>query len=125
MFRCVWGGGGGPREEQARSPNTQGAVRCRRRLPSLARSDAQPSVQNAGHGELHYVNGDVFRGDWKNDFACGHGELNYANGDSYSGSWLNDRRHGQGKFTSAQDGKVCISYRWRLGRLCWPVHCES
>jgi len=33
-----------------------------------------------GQGELHYVNGDVFRGEWKGDFACGTGLLQYANG---------------------------------------------
>lgn len=38
-----------------------------------------------GSGELHYVNGDIFRGDWKGDFATGLGVLQYSNGDVYNG----------------------------------------
>jgi len=49
--------------------------------------------------------GDIFRGEWKDDFASGLGILHYANGDVYNGQWLNDRRHGHGLFTSAEDGK--------------------
>ncbi len=28
-------------------------------------------LPRSGLGELHYVNGDVFTGQWSNDFACG------------------------------------------------------
>lgn len=42
-------------------------------------------------GELHYANGDVFRGDWKDDHANGRGILEYSNNNVYEGSWENDR----------------------------------
>jgi len=68
-----------------------------------------------GLGELHYVNGDVFKGAWRKDFACGHGILAYVNGDVYEGEWLNDRRHGQGRFVCQEDGKTYVG-GWREGR---------
>jgi hypothetical protein len=43
------------------------------------------SGKKHGQGELHYINGDVFRGEWRNDYASGQGVLHYANGDVYTG----------------------------------------
>ena len=47
-----------------------------------------------GTGELLYVNGDKFRGEWLDDKAHGIGTLEYANGDVYEGAWIRDQRHG-------------------------------
>jgi hypothetical protein len=48
----------------------------------------------AAIGELLYVNGDRFHGQWVDDKACGEGVLEYANGDAYDGEWQSDQRHG-------------------------------
>lgn len=42
-------------------------------------------------GDLHYHNGDVFQGEWKNDRANGFGILIYSNGCRYDGNWVDDR----------------------------------
>lgn len=78
--------------------------------------------KRVGHGIMRYCNGDVYEGDFLNDFChgegrlrtfdgdvysgsfiegkkCGYGVLKRANGNVYKGMWMNDRRHGKGQFT--------------------------
>mmetsp|Transcript_28634 Transcript_28634/g.21373 ORF Transcript_28634/g.21373 Transcript_28634/m.21373 type:complete len:105 (+) Transcript_28634:23-337(+) len=45
---------------------------------------------------MQYPNGDVYEGEWKEDFREGFGIFKYAKGDQYEGEWLKDRMHGKG-----------------------------
>jgi len=55
------------------------------------------SYRNKVIGILICANGDVYKGEWKNDLKNGKGLLTYSNGDTYEGDWLNDEKNGQGK----------------------------
>ena len=50
-----------------------------------------------GYGEMHYEDGSIYKGLWKNDQRNGKGKLNYSNVDYYIGDFLNDKYYGQGK----------------------------
>jgi hypothetical protein len=44
-----------------------------------------------------YCNGDVYKGEWRNNYVHGKGIMNYANnGDVYEGHWKNNEKHGKG-----------------------------
>ena len=66
---------------------------------------------------MHYVNGNVYDGNWKEDEANGSGTLTYYNGDLYVGNWSNNLRDGEGKFTCNRD-KYSYSGSWRNGTKC-------
>ena len=38
-----------------------------------------------------YNNGDIYKGDLKNDKREGKGKMIYNNGDKYDGEWINDK----------------------------------
>lgn len=38
-----------------------------------------------GYGEMRYVNGDKYSGQWNNGNKDGYGEMEYNNGDKYNG----------------------------------------
>ncbi|KAF4517934.1 hypothetical protein B566_EDAN005301 [Ephemera danica] len=46
--------------------------------------------------EIYSVNGDCYRGEWKDDRRHGFGELRRTNGESYIGQWRGDKPHGYG-----------------------------
>jgi hypothetical protein len=46
-----------------------------------------------------YPNGDVYTGEWLDDYPHGKGKFTYANGEVYEGEWLERQRHGKGKFS--------------------------
>ena len=60
------------------------------------------------------MNGNVYKGEWKDDMADGDGTLSYSNGDLYEGLWKNNLRDGQGNFTCAKDGYI-YSGSWARG----------
>lgn len=51
----------------------------------------------AGNGTLHYVNGEKYEGQWKNNFAHGHGSITFAGGDKYVGDWVDGKKTGVGE----------------------------
>lgn len=68
-----------------------------------------------GTGTLTYKSGNVYVGEWKNGMATGNGTLTFANGDKYEGEWLESRAHGKGKLTD-KSGKVLFDGEWRNGK---------
>ena len=64
-----------------------------------------------GQGEIHFANGNTYRGQWVDGLGTSEGVLTYGDGhaenagDSYEGAFLNDLRHGKGRYIWA-DGKV-------------------
>ena len=51
------------------------------------------------------VNGDVYRGEAKDDLMHGYGECTLANGDKYEGEYKYGEKEGYGKYTYP-DGKI-------------------
>ena len=74
------------------------------------------SLGGVRHGTMHYENGTVYSGDFKNGLKHGYGEFVYKNGSKYSGCWIEDKEHG--------DGKLVVAGVWNRGmnvsktRLC-------
>lgn len=62
------------------------------------------------------VNGDIYKGQFKNDEMHGFGIMSYANGDTYKGKWVNGQRHGEGTMTYANNSKY-LEYKgsWKNG----------
>ena len=52
-----------------------------------------------GKGELVFVNGDVYTGDFKKDQRAGFGLIIFNYGKRYAGEWKKDYPHGQGRVT--------------------------
>ncbi len=50
---------------------------------------------------MTYANGDVYVGEWTNDFRHGKGKHTLVSGEVYDGQWVNNFRHGKGKITFA------------------------
>lgn len=48
---------------------------------------------------MTYANGDVYEGDWVNNFKNGKGKMTYVNGDVYEGDWMHGQKSGKGKMT--------------------------
>ena len=57
-----------------------------------------------GKGKLVFANGDVFRGNFKKGKMNGKGTMEYANKSRYEGNWVDDQANGKGTFYFA-DGK--------------------
>jgi hypothetical protein len=57
-----------------------------------------------GKGKMMWEVGDVYEGDFKNDFIEGIGEYRWSNGDVYFGDWKRDVREGKGVFTFSKRG---------------------
>ena len=49
-----------------------------------------------GEGEFQFPNGNVYKGEFRDDMKDGHGDLFYSNGEHYEGQWANDKAHGKG-----------------------------
>jgi hypothetical protein len=47
-----------------------------------------------GKGELRWLNGDVYKGDFLNDNLHGRGEFKWADGRHYIGAWRFNKFHG-------------------------------
>lgn len=45
---------------------------------------------------IKYTNGDVFKGEFKNNKREGYGEYKWNNGDMYKGEWVDDKCTGKG-----------------------------
>jgi hypothetical protein len=58
-----------------------------------------------GQGELRFNNGTRFRGQFLNDQPS-LGEMFYLNGDYYEGEFKNNARHGKGTYRDSQGGVV-------------------
>ncbi len=50
----------------------------------------------ANYGTLFFSNGNVYKGQWQDQFRQGQGELEYANGDVYSGGFQKGKLQGKG-----------------------------
>ena len=68
-----------------------------------------------GIGELKCPNGEVYKGEWRDDEKDGEGDLHlkwrigiwiYPNGDKYEGDIVNNERSGKGKFKSKDVGTM-------------------
>lgn len=51
-----------------------------------------------GFGEFHWTNGEVFKGNFKNDLKDGYGELDWGNGKIFKGNYKEGKREGEGIF---------------------------
>ena len=56
-------------------------------------------IKRNGFGIFTDSKGNIFEGDWKNNFKHGKGVLLYNNKDKYEGDWKNNFRHGKGKLS--------------------------
>ena len=54
-----------------------------------------------GYGECEYVSGDRYKGGYRFGRRAGTGVCWFATGDIYDGAWYDDKPHGQGKLTYA------------------------
>ncbi|MDE0758671.1 MAG: hypothetical protein OSB45_10970, partial [Pseudomonadales bacterium] len=74
--------------------------------------------------EIHFANGDAYRGQWVDRLRTGEGVLTYGEShaentcDSYEGAFLNDLRHGKGviygltlKWTRSAASMTPVTYR--------------
>jgi hypothetical protein len=56
-------------------------------------------------GTYTYANGNVYVGEFVNNWRHGYGKLEFANGDVYEGQWIDGKKNGHGKYTH-DDGSV-------------------
>ena len=54
-----------------------------------------------GTGKLYIVGKGTYEGEYVEGKKSGEGTFNFANGDTYKGAWLNDKMEGEGKYTFA------------------------
>jgi hypothetical protein len=47
-------------------------------------------MKKSGRGFYYYANGDIYDGDWDENYKNGKGSLSYKKGDSCKGEWLHD-----------------------------------
>lgn len=52
-----------------------------------------------GLGTFWFPNGDIYKGEWKDDIISGSGVMIYADGTRYEGNWSNGKRHGFGNLS--------------------------
>ena len=64
---------------------------------------------------IKYSNGDVYEGNWKDDFKHGYGKMTWADGAVYEGNYKEGVKHGYGKMTWA-DGDV-YEGNWYKGEM--------
>ena len=57
--------------------------------------------QMHGRGVYRYANGDMYEGDWNDDYRHGRGVYRYADGAVYEGDWKDNKKHGQGVYRFA------------------------
>lgn len=62
------------------------------------RGEKNEKGEKHGKGIMHYSNGDVYIGEWKNNKKDGIGVYSYASGDKYEGEYRYGIRHGQGSY---------------------------
>lgn len=53
-----------------------------------------------GEGIMKFENGDVYKGNYKDDKRSGFGVYTWSNGDTYDGEWVDDLRHGRFEYCS-------------------------
>lgn len=58
----------------------------------------------------YYINGDVYKGEWKNNCPTGYGVMNYINGDIYKGNWKCGKKEGIGTHTFKNGIKLYGNY---------------
>ena len=55
-----------------------------------------------GFGEYYAINGNIYKGSFRNDFRSGQGKYKYfSTGEEYDGNWEKDMKSGFGTFTYA------------------------
>lgn len=85
------------------------------KLVGVVHGSVKDCMTRNGILNLHYVNGDVYEGEWLNDFKHGQGKMKYANGDVYQGGWNHDLRSGMGSHISANGDT--LEGEWKCGKL--------
>ena len=71
-----------------------------------------------GYGTLSFHNGDVYKGEFRNDARHGRGTYLFATGARYIGEFQAGKRHGRGRYTY-EDGREYIG-EFREGRRVGP-----
>ncbi|KAJ9444343.1 Phosphatidylinositol 4-phosphate 5-kinase 5 [Diplonema papillatum] len=67
--------------------------------------------QRHGEGTARWVNGDVYKGAWKNGFMHGQGRFVFTSGDVYQGEVYDGKRCGKGTYWFAEDGVYKGSFK--------------
>jgi hypothetical protein len=58
--------------------------------------DPQRKIRH-GQGVMKYLNGNIYMGEWKNDFFDGFGEYTWSDGRTFKGCFKQDKMHGKGE----------------------------
>ena len=78
--------------------------------------------KRCGIGEFKGVDGNTYKGQWKDNLRHGNGQYTWANGDIYSGQWLRNEMHGEGVFDyhngDVYSGKFLQGRKHGQGSLC-------
>lgn len=83
-------------------------------VPSDAEGLRIPGQERHGHGEIKYVSGNHYVGQWVHDKREGAGTFNYACGDTYVGSWKAGMYEGHGKYSSTEGDEY--EGEWKMDR---------
>ena len=68
-----------------------------------------------GYGIMNYNDGNLYKGNFKNDKREGKGILTYTNGDIYDGEWENDIQNGEGIYIFKTGEIKSYEGNWRNG----------
>ncbi len=60
--------------------------------------ETNSSLQPHGIGQMKYLNGNVYIGEWVNGVLHGNGRMSYTSGIVYQGNWFENKRHGHGSY---------------------------
>ncbi|TNJ41908.1 hypothetical protein KFZ70_02795 [Tamlana fucoidanivorans] len=71
-------------------------------------------LQKHGQGKKTYADGDVYEGEWQENYKSGFGIYTWPDGKVYTGEWKDDKRNGHGSFTWLS-GQI-YSGEWKDGK---------
>jgi hypothetical protein len=71
------------------------------------------AMEPEGEGDMHFENGDFYKGHWWRGKLHGYGEVKLSNRKKYVGAFQNGKQHGSGKFTW-HDGEF-YEGEWKFG----------
>lgn len=72
-------------------------------------------------GTFHYMNGEKYEGDWKEDWKEGVGKWYYTNGSYFDGEWRGDNINGKGTCYYINGNKY--EGEWRDNKRCGTGTC--
>lgn len=84
------------------------------RDPSLLNKDV---IRNQKNPVFPFIQGSIYKGEWKNDMKDGFGKEKSPDGSMYSGQWKADKYDGQGTYWVTRDKKLHRQYvgEWMNG----------